>query len=65
MLRNYEGVITTYTQPADLTPDNNNVSEYDSDERYRTKEGIAGLLNGAHTVLEPQVLRRHTRNKHH
>jgi len=65
VLRNYEGVITTYTQPADLTPDNNNVSEYDSDERYRTKEGIAGLLNGAHTVLEPQVLRRHTRNKHH
>lgn len=60
VLRNYEGVITTYTQP-DLPPSPECTCEICTDPRYKTKEGVAGLLNGTQLVLEPKEMARHKR----
>ena len=60
VLRNFEGVITTYTEPP----------EYHSDchcpecEAKRAKlEGVASLLEGEKMTIEPTVLKR--RERHH
>jgi len=58
VLRNYEGVITTYTQPTD----------YEDEWEDRKKpngiqlEGVASLLKGEQLSLEPEVLARKERN---
>ncbi|QHI72539.1 lysine 2,3-aminomutase [Aminipila terrae] len=63
ILRNYEGVITTYTEPVGLPPlkcsyeNCKNVADY----HY---EGVAGLEQGERMSMEPQGLLRHERNKH-
>ena len=62
VLRNYEGVITTYTEPTDYKEECN--CEECRKERKEKKEGVAGLLNGDTLALEPKELRRHQRNKH-
>lgn len=58
VLRNYEGVITTYTQPIDY--------EDEWVEKKKTNgvhaEGVASLLKGDHLSLEPEVLARKERN---
>ena len=57
VVRNYEGVISTYAQPTDYT-----------DECHcadcSKKQGIAGLLAGEQLSLEPKELQRHKRNGH-
>jgi len=57
VVRNYEGVISSYAQPTDYT-----------DECHCTecskKQGIAGLLAGEQLSLEPKDLQRHKRNGH-
>ncbi len=56
VLRNFEGVITTYTEPTDYTnnEDCNDVKE---------NEGVAALLRGDQLALEPQDLSRKKRHK--
>ena len=58
VLRNYEGVITTYEEPKFYTPGCPNVSDEDPN-----LIGVAGLLNGQKISLEPEGLERHTRIK--
>jgi lysine 2,3-aminomutase len=55
ILRNYEGVVTTYTEPS-----------CQSDEKQRAAtgfayEGVAGLVEGEKLALEPRDLARHNR----
>lgn len=60
ILRNFEGVITTYTEPR----------EYHEDchceacmAKHREDEGVASLLESDRMALEPSHLMRHERNK--
>ena len=57
VLRNYEGVISTYTQPADVFSDCGQCHICD-DPRYKPLDGVAKLLNGEKLVLEPAGLKR-------
>jgi lysine 2,3-aminomutase len=58
VLRNYEGVITTYTEP-----DNYNAnSECNSCEHKCKTEGVAALLNGDALAIEPANLARRERH---
>lgn len=57
ILRNYEGVITAYAEPAEYKP-----AALSSDERYKSKAGIASLLNGDKLTLQPENLARRNRN---
>ena len=58
VLRNYEGVITTYTEP------HNYVSEcHCPDCEKERADGVAALLAGKQLALEPQNLSRHERNR--
>jgi len=63
ILRNYEGVITTYTEPTDL-PKLPCTCDYCTGKKKYHYEGVAGLLQGERLALEPQNLLRHERNKH-
>jgi lysine 2,3-aminomutase len=56
ILRNFEGVITTYTEPT------NYVNEEYTD--YEKSTGVAALLKGKQLSLEPANLARHERNEH-
>jgi len=60
VLRNYEGVITTYTQPENFYSDPRGCAIC-KDEKYKTREGVAGLLNGEQLVLEPKDIKRRNR----
>ncbi len=53
ILRNYEGVITTYTEPNNYT-----VSEEDK----KIAKGVSGLLAGNKISIEPKVLERRNRS---
>ena len=57
VVRNYEGVISTYAQPTDY------IDECHCTECSK-KQGIAGLLAGEQLSLEPKDLQRHKRNGH-
>ena len=59
ILRNYEGVITTYTEPEDYK----NECNCPDCQKARKAEGIAGLLQGKQLALEPADLERHKRSK--
>jgi lysine 2,3-aminomutase len=59
VLRNYEGVITTYTEPTDYV-ENCRCERCKNDER----EGIAALLDGEKLSIEPAELARNKRNNH-
>ncbi len=61
ILRNYEGVITTYTQPEDIF---SNCGRCDicGDMKYRPMDGVATLLRGDKMVLQPEGLIRTNRN---
>ena len=60
-LRNYEGVITTYSEPMDYTPGECDVDFLKGEDIER--EGVAGLLHGDRMAMEPKDLERHERNK--
>ena len=55
-LRNFEGVITTYTQPKDY----DNVCHCEDCNKLET-EGVSSLLAGEHLSLEPTNLKRNLR----
>lgn len=61
VLRNYEGVITTYTHPEDIYSDESHCGDVCKDPRYKTPDGVAGLLNGARLCLEPKDIKRRNR----
>jgi lysine 2,3-aminomutase len=59
VLRNYEGVITTYSEP------DHYVSECHCEACQKEKrDGISGLLQGNHISIEPAQLKRKERIKH-
>lgn len=58
VLRNYEGVITTYTEPEDYKEEC-----HCPDCKQKQKEGVAALLAGQKLAIEPKELARHERNK--
>ncbi len=60
VLRNYEGVITTYTQPENVFSDCGHCRIYE-DERYKPLDGVAKLLAGEKLYLEPADLKRRKR----
>ena len=62
ILRNYEGVITTYTEPVGL-PEMKCTCDYCTGKKQYRCEGVGGLLQGERISLEPQDLLRHKRNK--
>jgi len=61
-LRNYEGVITTYTEPEDVFS-NCGKCEICKDVRYKPLDGVAKLLSGKKLFLEPVGLIRTQRKK--
>lgn len=61
VLRNYEGVITTYTQPDKIYSDIEPCGDFLDDPLYRAKDGVAGLLEGEQVVLEPSNIKRRKR----
>lgn len=63
VLRNYEGVITTYTQPTDYKEECQ-CEDCAVAGKDVKKEGIASLLDGRELSLEPNKLTRHERNRH-
>jgi lysine 2,3-aminomutase len=60
ILRNYEGVITTYTQPSN-NPAKVPAHHHKLKERYKAKGGVASLLAGDQLCLEPANLARKQR----
>lgn len=58
VVRNYEGVLSTYTEPTDY------VEDCHCPECSKKKEGIAALLAGDQLSIEPKELARHKRNEH-
>ncbi|RKD22025.1 L-lysine 2,3-aminomutase [Caminicella sporogenes DSM 14501] len=62
VLRNYEGVITTYTEPAPYKDECN--CPVCRKEREHKLTGVAGLLQGNQVALEPADLERHKRAQH-
>lgn len=58
VLRNFEGVITTYTEPLDYK------NECHCDDCSDNAEGVASLLRGDRLSLEPEGLSRKNRNHH-
>jgi lysine 2,3-aminomutase len=60
VLRNYEGVITTYTQPENVFSDCGHC-RICQDERYKPLDGVAKLLAGEKLTLEPADLKRRRR----
>ncbi len=61
VLRNFEGVITTYTEPTDYV----NHCECEDCKHNEPVEGISSLLRGQRMAIEPEVLMRHQRSGHH
>jgi lysine 2,3-aminomutase len=59
ILRNFEGVITTYTQPQPYKDECQ--CPVCKGEREYKMTGVAGLLQGIQTALEPTDLERHKR----
>ncbi len=58
VVRNYEGVLSTYTEPDDY------VEECYCEDCTKKKEGVAALLAGEQLSIEPKDLARHQRNEH-
>jgi len=60
VLRNFEGVITTYTEPA---PYEDKCECKHCQTKNKKKMGVAKLLAGEQLAIEPKVLDRHMRNE--
>ncbi len=63
ILRNFEGVITTYTEPTDL-PKIECMCDVCQGKKKVHKTGVAGLLAGERLALEPTELDRKKRTHH-
>jgi lysine 2,3-aminomutase len=63
VLRNYEGVITTYTEPENYVSDCH--CEYCKGEKTHEMEGVAGLLQGNSVSIELKELERDKRHELH
>ena len=61
VLRNYEGVITTYTQPTNGEEHDSEKCEFCKDENLVAKDGVAMLLNNDGLSLQPENLKRKSR----
>lgn len=61
VLRNFEGVITTYTEPDDYKNECN--CKYCQENRSTSIEGVSSLLEGRAMTIEPSVLSRKERSK--
>jgi len=61
VLRNFEGVITTYTQPAEYK----NECSCELCESVRKSDSVAGLLRGDQLMLEPVQLEKRNRLQQH
>ena len=61
VLRNFEGVITTYTEPTDYKNECN--CEYCKAAASKSIEGVSSLLEGKGMAIEPSVLSRKERSK--
>lgn len=64
VLRNYEGVITTYSEPQDYKEECVCPECSKEKEDKKQKDGVASLLQGDRLSLEPKNLKRHERNRH-
>ena len=62
ILRNFEGVITTYTEPREYHEECHCEA---CEQKRRVDEGVASLLETDRMALEPSHLMRHERNKKH
>lgn len=62
ILRNFEGVITTYSEPINYTP--GCTCDVCTGKKTVHKVGVAGLLNGERMALEPVGLERNERGAH-
>lgn len=60
ILRNFEGVITTYTEPTDYK----NECQCEDCKNRKFEDGIAGLMHGDQISIEPERLTRKMRNLH-
>ena len=58
VMRNYEGVITTYTEPDTYVPRCPEGCEFCEDELLKPQDGVATLLAGQRLSLEPKDLKR-------
>ena len=66
ILRNYEGVLTVYTEPDDNQSHPENLyhwEEYTARQRSLSREGLIKLFEGDMISLEPEHLDRRERNK--
>jgi lysine 2,3-aminomutase len=59
ILRNYEGVLSTYSEPDHYTSDCQC-----EDCKHKVLDGVSGLLQGSRLSLEPSQLKRKERNGH-
>ena len=62
VLRNYEGVVTTYTEPSGYVSNHDNC-QFCGDDQYKPIDGVAKLLNGGKLTLEPANLMRTRRHR--
>ncbi|MEX1382347.1 lysine 2,3-aminomutase [Lutibacter sp.] len=62
VLRNYESVVATYSQPDYVEDHDSENCEYCHDEKLVAKDGIAMLLSNGEISLLPENLRRKKRN---
>jgi len=62
ILRNYEGVITTYTEPGYEEEKASNYNTFVKEDNH-SKEGVMALMRGDKTTLEPSDLSRRNRKK--
>ena len=61
VLRNYEGVITTYTQSTGGEEHNSENCEFCQDVFLKANDGVAMLLNNDGMALQPENLKRRNR----
>jgi lysine 2,3-aminomutase len=62
VLRNYEGVVTTYTEPSGYVANHDNC-QFCGDDQYKPIDGVAKLLSGEKLTLEPANLMRTRRHR--
>ena len=63
ILRNYEGVITTYTEPGFGGEEHRCPAACECEKPKYEYEGVITLAEGDMLSIEPEVLKRHERNK--
>ena len=69
VLRNFEGVITTYTEPTEYhsecnCPECQAARKQEEVAQDKAVDGVISLLEGERMNIEPKALKRHERNAH-